>query len=299
MQNFLQPQSHDGSTDDRETADQVARRLAAVARLAVNLDPDASRTIALQERNRWTRFIDRLTQAARQYLAPIHWMGAASLATALFLYARLAALTIRLKAIGVVSWPDIPRGCVLALWHGSAPSLLVAIAALRPRPRVAIMVARDARGDASAILCKLLGFDVVRGHSGNRGWSAIRKLAQEATRGACVVLTADGGGPAGVAKIGAVVLASVAGVPLFTVAADCRPAVFERHKWDRARNPIPFGRIAVVVHEALRWSDFASAADIEAARRRLQDSLNAATASATALLSQRTGAVADVHPGQR
>ena len=134
MQNLLQPQSQYGSADHRETAEQVARRLAAVTRIAVNLDTDASRTVALQERNRWTRFIDRLTQAARRYLAPIHWMGAATLALALFLYARLAALTIRLKAIGIVSWPDVPRGCVLALWHGCAPSLLVAIAARRPRP---------------------------------------------------------------------------------------------------------------------------------------------------------------------
>lgn len=81
---------------------------------------------------------------------------------------------------------------------------------------------------------------VVRGDSPEGGWNdALLQLAHELMNGACVILTATGA--ARIAKVGAVALAFSAGVPLIPLAADCRPAIEERHKWDAARNPLPFG----------------------------------------------------------
>jgi lysophospholipid acyltransferase (LPLAT)-like uncharacterized protein len=93
-------------------------------------------------------------------------------------------------------------------------------------------------------------------------------------RGVCAVMTADGGGPARVAKVGAVALASATGAPLAPVGADCRPAIYERHKWDQVRTPLPFGRVAIALGRPRDCPALADLTSIEEARRRLQDALN-------------------------
>ena len=76
------------------------------------------------------------------------------------------------------------------------------------------MISHDPRGDYLALLCRMIGFHVVRGDSEEGGWEALLELARELMNGASVILTADGGGPARQAKVGAIALASAVGVPL-------------------------------------------------------------------------------------
>ncbi|HEY7544328.1 MAG TPA: DUF374 domain-containing protein, partial [Blastocatellia bacterium] len=190
-------------------------------------------------RNLITRMFDFLFASARKYAPPLEKVGAAVIALIFFIYARLLALTTRLVTAGSIRWPDVPAPSVLAVWHQNAPSLLIAFQACRPHPPVTIMISRDPRGDSLAMLCRMLKLRVVRGDSEERGWEALFMLAREIERGGCALITADGGGPRQVAKVGAVALASATGVPLVAVGADCRPAIFERHKWDQARTPLP------------------------------------------------------------
>jgi lysophospholipid acyltransferase (LPLAT)-like uncharacterized protein len=145
---------------------------------------------------------------------------------------------------------------------------------------MAIMIARDPRGDCLALFCRLLGLRVVRGESGESGWEALAQLAREMARGGCAVITADGGGPARVAKVGAVALAAATGALLLPVGADCRPAIYERHKWDRVRTPLPFGHVAVALGRLCDSPAMTDLAQIDEARRRLQDSLNKVVATA-------------------
>ena len=135
------------------------------------------------------------------------------------------------------------------------------------------MVARDPRGDCIALLCKLIGLRVVRGDSEHSGWEALSVLARHVERGSCALITADGSGRARRAKVGAVAVASATGMPL-VVGADCRPAIFERHKWDSARTPLPFGRVAIAVGKTSSLQLFRDASDIEAARLWLQSALD-------------------------
>jgi lysophospholipid acyltransferase (LPLAT)-like uncharacterized protein len=214
-------------------------------------------------RNLFTRTVDAGISAVRRFAPPLHWLGAAIFAAGLFTYAWLLALTIRLTTTGERQWPDLPAPCVLAMWHGCVNSWVVAMTAKRPRAPLAIMIARDPRGDSLALLCRWLGLRVVRGESGERGWEALVKLAREMSRGASAVITADGTGPALVAKVGAVALG-----------ADCGPAIYARRKWDQMRIPLPFGRVAVVLGQPHRYPVFADLITIEQARRRLEDSLN-------------------------
>lgn len=225
-------------------------------------------------RNILTRAIDSTFALVRKYLPPLHWLGAALVATVMFLYARVVAFTSGLGSTGSPSWPDIPASCVLALWHRNAPSLLVIFAKRRPTGRLAIMISHDPRGDYLALLCRMIGFHVVRGDSEEGGWDALLQLARELMSGASVILTADGGGPARQAKVGAIALASAVGVPLIPFAADCYPAIEEPHKWDAARNPVPFCSLKILFGPPLTLGPFEDSASVENARIWLEKTLN-------------------------
>lgn len=253
-----------------------------VHRLLERLDTSSVRDgLDRSGRSRWTLFVDTLLETIRQQIPPLHWTIALLTALILLAYVRVVAWTARVTVAGS-GWPNSP--CVLAIWHGNAPSLLVAIAARRERPGVAILVASDARGDILARLCRLLGLHVVRGDAGHGAQRALTALASELEAGAEVILTADGGGPARVAKAGPVALAAIAGVPLAPAGADCRPALTELHKWDTERNPVPFGRIAVRFEPSIQVT-VSGAADLRECRRRLTQTLDEATARARSALS--------------
>ena len=226
------------------------------------------------DRNALTRAIDTAFAFVRKYLPPIHWFFAVITAALMFLYAQSVAMSCRFETRGAASWPDIPAPGVLALWHRDAPSLLVAFAKWPPHVRTVIMIARDPRGDYLAMLCRMVGLGVVRGDSESGGREALHQLVNELSNGACVILTADGGGPARTAKVGAVALASSVGAPLIPLAADCHPAIEERHKWDAARNPLPFGNLLVLLGPPLHLEPLMDWRSIEEARCRLEVALN-------------------------
>jgi lysophospholipid acyltransferase (LPLAT)-like uncharacterized protein len=145
---------------------------------------------------------------------------------------------------------------------------------------MAIMVARDPRGDCITLLCRMLGLRVVRGESGEGGWEALAELAREIPGGACAVITADGGGPARIAKFGALALSAATGAPLLPVGVDCHPAIYEPHKWDRVRTPVPFCRVAIGLGQPRTYPVLDDLTSMEAARGRMQDALCEITAKA-------------------
>jgi lysophospholipid acyltransferase (LPLAT)-like uncharacterized protein len=235
-------------------------------------------------RNRLTRTIDAAAEFVRRYLPSIHWVAIRFSALLLYGYARAVRATAKIVTVGSYRWPDFPKGSVLAIWHGSAPSLLVAFTARRPGMPVKLMVSRDARGDCVALFGRWLGFEIVRGDARRGGWKALIEIANEVRNGAAALISPDGNGPPFVARVGVVALASAAGVPIIPVGAYCRPSVFERHKWDVARNPLPYGRIAVVCGEPLTFPSFEDAASLERARQQLQDALDRAAGEARSAL---------------
>lgn len=232
------------ASDTKTTTQTAAGQLKIIERM-VSASTAGSRIEKSSGRNLWTRALDWLFTAVRHYLPPLHWLGVGIFTFIIFIYAKLVALTVQLVTTGYFRWPEIPAPCVLALWHGDAPSLLGAFAARRPSSEMAIMISLDPRGDFLALLSRMLGFIVVRGGSDEGGWEALIDLAHKVEQGACAVITADGGGPAQTVKVGALALASATHVPLVPLGANCRPSIAEPHKWDAARNPVPFGKIAV------------------------------------------------------
>ncbi|HSR07177.1 MAG TPA: DUF374 domain-containing protein [Bryobacteraceae bacterium] len=224
-------------------------------------------------RNRITRSIDKTLEFIRRYLPPIHWVAVKILAVLLYGYARAIAATAKIVTVGSRRWPDVPKGSVLAIWHGSIPSLLAAFTAHRPSTPLTLMVSRDPRGDCVAQLCRWLGFEIIRGDAEHGGLRALIEIANDVHNGGVALISPDGGGPPFVTRVGAIALASATQVRLIPIGADCRPSVFERHKWDKARNPLPYGRIAVVCGEPLLFPAFEDAAALEGARLQVQAEL--------------------------
>ena len=243
-------------------------------------------------RNRLTRAVDRTLDFIRRYLPPIHWIAVRFLALLLYGYVRAVRATAEIVIVGRYPWPDLPSGSVLAIWHGSAPSLLVAFSARRPSMPVKLLVSTDARGDCVALFCRWLGFEIVRGDAQRGGWKALIEMTSQVHNGAGALITPDGGGPPFFARVGAAALASAAGRPLVPVGAECRPSVFERHKWDKPRNPLPYGRIAVACGEPLSFARFEDAAALERAREQLQRALDRAAIEARGALGFKVPSVA-------
>lgn len=239
---------------------------------------------ANKHRSLWTRILDVILRTLRRYAPPIHYVGYILTAVALFVYARLIALTIRLKTAGEPRWPNVPESVVVALWHRDAPSLIAAFASKRPRQKVGIMVARDPRGDSLALLCQMLGLEVVRGDNEERGWEALEELAQFIEDGGSVLITADGMGPARVAKVGTVALASATGAPMIALGAACRPAIVQRGKWDVARNPVPFGHVSVFTGFDKSVPRIHDSDSLEKERAWLQSAIEGASSAAEEIL---------------
>lgn len=225
-------------------------------------------------RSRWTRLLDFLLSAMRRRAPWLHRAGSVLSAALIYLYAQLTVGTIRIRSNRRTDAPLLPHEpCVLAVWHGCAPSLLAYILRQRPRPPVALLVATDPRGDFLALLCRWLGFQVVRGDSLHNPLEALFELALKIREGGSALITADGWGPARVAKRGALLLASAAEAPLVPVGADCSPAFAQNRKWDAQRTPLPLSRVSAVFGESRRWPLFGQADELEKARQWLNKAL--------------------------
>ncbi|HEY7910672.1 MAG TPA: DUF374 domain-containing protein [Blastocatellia bacterium] len=274
------PELYTGGSGEKPVADDALTRLAKIAELASRDAEPSHLDKAIAGRSRFTRFVDRLFHIARERAGILHRLGARLVAVLLFIYGWLVAHTTHIVTARFPFWPYLPAPCVMAVWHGSAPSLLIAILARRPRAPIAIMVSRDPRGDCLALVCRMIGLRVVRGSSEEGGWEALAELAREVERGVCALITADGGGPAQVAKVGAVALAAATGAPLIAIGADCRPALSELHKWDRARIPLPLGSVAIAAGAPRSLPSLEQTESIEEVRFELQSALEAARLSA-------------------
>ncbi len=113
------------------------------------------------------------------------------------------------------------------------------------------MVSRSADGDVLAALLARWGFDVVRGSSSEGGRDALRTMVDAAREGRSVLITPDGPrGPAREFKIGALVAAQRAAVPLVLCHVSHSRA-WRLRSWDSFEIPKPFSRVTVRYDEPI------------------------------------------------
>jgi lysophospholipid acyltransferase (LPLAT)-like uncharacterized protein len=185
---------------------------------------------------------------------------------------------------------DRDAPAIIAMWHGQH-FLMPFIR--RADDRGKVLVSRHRDGEINAIAAERLGVGTIRGsghHSdgflGKGGVSAFREMLAALEQGYSVALTADVPKVARVAGLGIVKLASASGRPIYPVAIATQRRL-ELDNWDRTTINLPFGRGAGVAGAPLRVAPDADGAALEAARRALEASLNAATARAYALADRR------------
>jgi lysophospholipid acyltransferase (LPLAT)-like uncharacterized protein len=102
-----------------------------------------------------------------------------------------------------------------------------------------------------------------------------------------MALTADVPKVARVAGAGIIKLARESGRPIIPIAVATSRRI-DFNSWDRASLNLPFSRGAMVGGELIRVAKDADAATLEAARQALEQSLNAVTERAYAIVDRKT-----------
>jgi lysophospholipid acyltransferase (LPLAT)-like uncharacterized protein len=181
--------------------------------------------------------------------------------------------------------PELP--VILAMWHGQH---FMAPFVRRSHHRAKVLISRHRDGEINAIAAERLGVGTIRGsgaHGGRHfrkgGVGAFMEMLQALKDGYNVALTADVPKVSRVAGVGIIKLAALSGRAICPVAVATRNRI-ELKNWDRSAINLPFGRGAMVAGDLVRVPEGADEATVEAARRSLEDNLNAATRRAYELV---------------
>ncbi|CAA7611867.1 conserved hypothetical protein [Candidatus Terasakiella magnetica] len=206
------------------------------------------------------------------------WLGS--------LYIRLIHATGRWEVRG----SDLPNRLwdegqpfILAFWHGR---ILMMPKSWRPDIPIHMLISQHRDGQLIARTVSHFGIDTVQGSTTRGGSSALRTMLKALKAGQCVGITPDGPkGPRQRASAGIVNIAKLSGCPIL-------PATFATRgrrllgSWDRFAVALPFSRGVFVWGEAIAVARDASEAELESARQAVEDSLNAITAEADALMGE-------------
>lgn len=230
----------------------------------------------------WLELRDRV-KIRRQKLSRssgVQWLITGILA----LYIRLVFRTSR--RVFEIPESSIPygqgeRNCIFAFWHGR----LMMIPPYKPRGRrMYVLISRHNDGELIAKTIARFGIETVRGSSSKGGMLAGRDVIKLARQGDNISITPDGPrGPNRQAQVGIIHVARMCGCPIVPISYST-----SRHKalrsWDRMQIPLPFGRLAACVGEPIPVPRDADEEMIEALRKQLEDTLNALTSRADALV---------------
>jgi len=189
--------------------------------------------------------------------------------------------------------PELP--VIFAFWHGQ--HFMVPFA--KPQNyRAKVLISRHRDGEMNAVAAERLGVEAIRG-SGDRegrfdrkgGVSGFMSMLTALKDNWSMALTADIPKVSRVAGAGIVKLAQVSGRPIYPVAVATSGRITLAN-WDRSVINLPFSRGAIVASEPIRVATEADAAAIEQARVMVEQSLNAATERAFAIVDRRSDASA-------
>lgn len=181
--------------------------------------------------------------------------------------------------------PELPL--IIAMWHGQHIMIPYARPDWMP---ASSLVSRHGDGGFNAIALRHLGIGAIRGSGAlgkkireKGGAAAFLAMMRELKGGTTMVLTADIPKRARVAGAGIIALAKASGRPIYPVAVVTSRRI-DFSSWDRASIGLPFGKGAIVVGAAIHVARDADETASEAARRAVEDGLDAVHARAYALI---------------
>ena len=200
-------------------------------------------------------------------------------------YMGLVRRTTRWQVEGLdVSEPiqESGEGFIVCVWHSRFLMANAGWTKMVQKPHFLISKSRD--GDLVATIGKFFGINVIRGSrrakykdKNKRGAGALREMIDVINQGDFVVMTPDGPrGPRMIMGEGPIRLAKLSGAPLIAYALSIsNNRLF--NSWDRFMFPLPFGRGKMIFAGPVRVDKNASNADIELARKEMEDILNQAS----------------------
>lgn len=174
------------------------------------------------------------------------------------------------------------NGFILAFWH-SRLMMAPAVRGETDQP-VFMLISTHRDGEIISNAVKGFGIKMIRGSAADpkkpeknkSGAPAVAEMIAALRSGAVVGITPDGPrGPAEVAKIGAIKLASYSGAPILPVAYSSSRGPRLR-TWDRFLLAAPFSKLAFVARPPFHIDRNADAAALESARLLLQSELQMA-----------------------
>lgn len=186
--------------------------------------------------------------------------------------------------------PELP--VIITVWHGQ--HLLVPFLR-RPYHEARVLISRHRDGELNAQAVKRLGAGTIRGSGDMRGRfhakggvTAFRAMLDALAEGVNIVMTADVPKVSRKAGTGVVRLAARSGRPIVPVAVATSRRI-ALNNWDRTAFNLPIGRGAIVAGSWVRVPAEADDTGLEAARRQVEENLNAATARAYEIVDKRNG----------
>jgi lysophospholipid acyltransferase (LPLAT)-like uncharacterized protein len=179
---------------------------------------------------------------------------------------------------------------ILAFWHGQ--HFLTPFIRTKPSYRAKVLISRHRDGEFNAIAVERLGIGTIRG-SGDHGSAfhrkggvgAFKKMVRALEDNYNMALTADVPKRARVAGLGIIMLARESGRPIMPFAM-ATSRFIRLNNWDRTTINLPFGRGALVGIKEINVSPDADAATMERLRLDLEETLNAATRRAYAMIGR-------------
>jgi len=168
----------------------------------------------------------------------------------------------------------------------------------RPQDRAKVLVSTHRDGEINAITARRLGTGTIRG-SGTHGMdfhkkggvSAFHEMLKALADGYNLALTADVPKVARVAGLGIVKIAQFSQRPIYPVSLATKRR-YQLANWDRTTINLPCSRGGCVIGDPIRVPADADDGQIEAARRAVEDGLNAVTRRAYELADGQSGGAA-------
>jgi lysophospholipid acyltransferase (LPLAT)-like uncharacterized protein len=115
--------------------------------------------------------------------------------------------------------------------------------------KATFLISSSVDGEVPARIARAWGAEVIRGSANQTGTLVLRDMQEAFRRGVSIVVTADGpNGPQHEFKIGTVLMARIAGVPMVPVACAADRAWY-LDRWDAFMIPKPFARVVLAVGE--------------------------------------------------
>lgn len=152
--------------------------------------------------------------------------------------------------------------------------------------KACFLVSGSVDGDVPERIARAWGAEVIRGSANQSGALALRDMQRMMKGGYSIVTTADGPrGPKYDFKVGAVLMARIAGVPIIPVACAAERAWY-LNRWDDFMVPKPFSRIVLAVGAPYTVPPGTALDNLEAHRLAVQEAVMSAMQESEQVLQE-------------